>query len=180
MKRIGLIVTLIFCALSLEAEPLVSFGGGMSASWYQAIVEDDEDLPFRSAIEGTFYPSFGFTFDRWGVHTYVPLSFVSPSKEFNDKQLKACMEIGLGCEGEYFFTDLIGLMGTMSANYGRYLTSDEGSFFSLTFGLGPLFNFRLSAGDRLVLSAPICVDVRDDVKAPTLGIALTYYHDWRL
>ena len=180
MKRLSfLIVATACCATPLAAGANVSFGGGASASWYQAHVEDDADLPFRSAAEVTVSPAFGVTFGNAGWYAYVLVSYVSQSKEFNGKRLKPCMELGFGVKGEWFFTDVFGAMAFSSVNQGWYQSSDEGEFVSFTIGTGPLFRLQLGSSDRLLFSVPVGLDIRDDVTAPSLGVGVTYYHDVR-
>ena len=60
MKRLSvLIVATACCSAPLAAGTSISFGSGVSAAWYQAHVEDDGDLPFRSAAEITLSPALG-------------------------------------------------------------------------------------------------------------------------
>lgn len=181
MKRLSvLIVATACCSAPLAAGTSISFGSGASAAWYQAHVEDDGDLPFRSAAEVTLSPALGLKFGNNGLYAYVPVSYISPSMEFNDKQLKPCLELGFGMRGEWFFTDVFGAMLSASINQGWYMSADEGKFASFTLGTGPLFLRQLGPSDRLVFSVPVGLDIRDDVFAPTLGVRVAYYHDVRL
>ncbi len=181
MKRLSfLIVATACCATPLAAGTSISFGGGVSAAWYQAYVEDDADLLFRSAAEFSSAPTIGLKFGNSGLYAYVPVAYTSPSMEFNDKRLKPCMKAGFGMRGEWFFTGVVGAMLSVSANQGLYMSADDGEFASFTIGTGPLFLHQLGRSDRVVVSVPVGLDIRDDVTAPTLGVGVTYYHDVRL
>ncbi len=182
MRRFSWVfLILCACTFSLSASgeqpnPMrITLGADSSLSWYRAYVEDDEDIPFRSAIALSINPTFGFTFPHWGIHTFIPVSIVSTSKEFGGKELKPLLGIGLGLEGEIYFDRHFGVKGSASLSQGWYLSRDNGNFIAFSFAIAPFANVIRNNNGRLVLSLPIRLDLRDGVVAPQTGVGVAYY-----
>lgn len=166
------------CTLPLVAGPAFSMGVNTGACGYFAHLADD-DLPFRSSAQLSFSPALGIASDSYGIYAYAPISYISPSKEFNSKKLKPCLKLGIGVQGMWYFSPRWGFMTALAYSHGRYLSPDEGSFDSVSLALSPLLDVRFGSAGRVEFSFPVGLDFRDWVVAPTFGVGVSYRYEMR-